>query len=129
GNVYRDTHRREQARGAFEAAGSIVGDLASKLAGKPLQDDFLQATAMLIPRLPASTRGTQKQDYGGLTRREWEVAALIARYQTNRAIADRLVLSERTVEKHVENILSKLSLSSRQQIASWAAGHPADDVA
>ncbi len=39
---------------------------------------------------------------------------------SNRAIAGALVLSERTVAKHVENILSKLGYSSRAQIAAWA---------
>ncbi len=40
--------------------------------------------------------------------------------RTNRDIGDQLVVSERTVEKHVENILAKLAFSSRAQIAAWA---------
>jgi predicted ATPase/DNA-binding CsgD family transcriptional regulator len=55
-----------------------------------------------------------------LTEREREVAALIAQGKTNREIAQELVLSKRTVEKHAANILSKLGLTSRAQIVRWA---------
>ena len=59
----------------------------------------------------------------GLTEREREVAALIARGKSNGAIASELVLSKRTVEKHVANILSKLGFTSRTQIVRWALDH------
>ena len=48
------------------------------------------------------------------------MAVLIAAGYTNRAIAERLVLSERTVESHVSGILAKLGFSTRAQIAVWA---------
>jgi DNA-binding CsgD family transcriptional regulator len=54
-----------------------------------------------------------------LSRREREVAKLVARGLTNRQIAEGLVLSERTVENHVSNILKKLNLSSRSEVAAW----------
>jgi predicted ATPase/DNA-binding SARP family transcriptional activator/DNA-binding CsgD family transcriptional regulator len=53
-----------------------------------------------------------------LTRREKEIAALVARDLTNRQIAKELVVSERTVENHVANILKKLGLHSREQVAA-----------
>lgn len=53
-----------------------------------------------------------------LTPREQEVALLIVRGHTNRQIAQELVLSEHTVHHHITNILKKLNLSSRQQVAS-----------
>jgi predicted ATPase/DNA-binding SARP family transcriptional activator/DNA-binding CsgD family transcriptional regulator len=53
-----------------------------------------------------------------LTRREKEVAALVARGITNRQIAQQLVLSERTVDNHVANILKKLGIGSREQVAA-----------
>ena len=56
-----------------------------------------------------------------LTSREREIAALIARGRTNHQIADELVVSARTVEWHVGNILAKLGLQARGQIAVWAA--------
>jgi DNA-binding NarL/FixJ family response regulator len=54
-----------------------------------------------------------------LSPREREVAALIARGLTNRQIAGFLVIGERTVHTHVANILGKLDLTSRTQIAAW----------
>jgi DNA-binding NarL/FixJ family response regulator len=52
--------------------------------------------------------------------RESEVASLIALAMSNRQIAERLVLSERTVEAHVRTILAKLGYSTRTEIAAWA---------
>ena len=65
-------------------------------------------------------REAAKQAFGGLTVREREVAALIAQGKTSREIADLLVLSERTAEGHVNNLLGKLGFTSRAQIAVWA---------
>jgi DNA-binding CsgD family transcriptional regulator/tetratricopeptide (TPR) repeat protein len=56
-----------------------------------------------------------------LTAREVEVATLIGRGHTNRRIADTLVIAERTAETHARNIREKLGLSTRAQIAAWAA--------
>jgi non-specific serine/threonine protein kinase len=58
-----------------------------------------------------------------LTAREREVAVLVARGLTNLEIAEQLVLSERTVETHVRNILRKLGLGSRLNMALWAVDH------
>jgi predicted ATPase/DNA-binding CsgD family transcriptional regulator len=61
---------------------------------------------------------------GGLTPREHEIAVLVGEGLSNREIADRLVISRRTAETHVEHILGKLGFSSRAQVAVWVAGHP-----
>ncbi len=58
-----------------------------------------------------------------LTPREREVAALIAQGFSNRQIAQRLVITDRTVAAHVEHILAKLSFTSRTQIGVWAVEH------
>jgi DNA-binding NarL/FixJ family response regulator len=55
----------------------------------------------------------------GLTRREAEVARLVAEGLSNRAIAERLHVSERTAEAHVQHILTKLGLGKRTQVARW----------
>ncbi|MEV6136664.1 LuxR C-terminal-related transcriptional regulator [Nocardia sp. NPDC051990] len=56
-----------------------------------------------------------------LTARERQVAELVAQGLSNRKIAQQLVLSPRTVDRHLENILCKLGYSSRAQIAAWTA--------
>jgi predicted ATPase/DNA-binding CsgD family transcriptional regulator len=56
----------------------------------------------------------------GLTGREQQVATLVARGLSNREIAGRLFLSVRTVEVHVDRILTKLGFASRTQLAAWA---------
>ena len=58
-----------------------------------------------------------------LSRRELEVAALIARGMTNRQIANELVITEGTAANHVKHILARLTLRSRVQIATWAIEH------
>jgi non-specific serine/threonine protein kinase len=55
-----------------------------------------------------------------LTRREAQVADLVARGMSNKQIADKLVISQRTAESHIEHILRKLGFSRRAQIAAWA---------
>ena len=60
-----------------------------------------------------------------LTTREYEVALLIARGLTNRQIGDELIISERTVDTHVQNILGKLGLVSRAQVGGWIVARPA----
>lgn len=58
-----------------------------------------------------------------LTAREQQIAMLITRGLSNRAIADELVISPATAARHVANILGKLGLSSRAQVAAWTADH------
>ncbi|MGP3934835.1 LuxR C-terminal-related transcriptional regulator [Nonomuraea sp. KM88] len=59
-----------------------------------------------------------------LTAREQEVAGLLTRGLSNRAIAEELVISPATVARHIANIMEKLGYTSRAQIAVWAAEHP-----
>ena len=63
-----------------------------------------------------------------LTPREREIAALIARGLSNRAIAEELVISQATVARHVANMLTKLGFSSRARIAAWVAGQASPDA-
>lgn len=55
-----------------------------------------------------------------LTPREREVAGLLAEGLTNAGLAERLYISPRTAAVHVSNILSKLGMSSRAEVAAWA---------
>jgi len=58
--------------------------------------------------------------HGPLTGRELEVLRLIASGKTNRAIAEDLAISEKTVARHVSNILTKLDLPSRSAATAYA---------
>ncbi|MCC5580155.1 helix-turn-helix transcriptional regulator [Microtetraspora sp. AC03309] len=61
-----------------------------------------------------------------LTRREHEVAELVADGLSNREVAEKLVISKRTAEAHMEHILAKLNFSSRTQVAAWVAQRRGD---
>lgn len=61
-----------------------------------------------------------------LTRREREIASLVAQGLTNRAIADQLFLSPRTVDGHLGRVIAKLGCGSRAGIAAWVTANPAD---
>ncbi|MEV4239644.1 LuxR C-terminal-related transcriptional regulator [Nocardia sp. NPDC049737] len=74
------------------------------------------AVSYALGELPPATA----HDSGmALTKREREVALLVAQGLTNKQIAAKLVLSQRTAQHHVEHILSKLGFTSRTQIATW----------
>jgi DNA-binding CsgD family transcriptional regulator len=90
-----------------DAARGRARSLATRLGMAPLLASLAQ------PAPPVSD--------GPLTRREAEIAALVADGLSNAAIADRLTLSERTVENHVSHMLRKLDLTSRAGISSWYA--------
>jgi predicted ATPase/DNA-binding CsgD family transcriptional regulator len=65
----------------------------------------------------------QTVDAGPLSRREAEVAAMVAVGMTNKEIAQRLFIAERTAEGHVERIRNKLGVRSRTEVATWAVAH------
>jgi DNA-binding NarL/FixJ family response regulator len=62
-------------------------------------------------------------ELSGLSTREVEVLRLVAAGNTNQAVATELFLSERTVERHVSNILTKLGVGSRTAAAAYAFEH------
>ena len=77
-------------------------------------------------RLPAPSAprvAAEGRPYG-LTEREWEVLALLGTGATNRQIARRLFISERTVGVHVSRVLHKLQVTNRAQAAALAAKVP-----
>ena len=88
-----------------------------------------QATAEALALLQAPEPGQREpapvpaDRAGPLTPREREVAALVARGLSNRAIARELVITEATAERHLGNTFAKLGLASRAQLAVWALEH------
>lgn len=122
GNLYSVQRRHEEAERSFVAARALIDELAANLPGETLRDTFLNQAMTVAPRLRSlSSRRAEKLAFGGLTEREREVAMLIGQGKYNREIADELVVSARTVESHVSNIMFKLGFTSRRQIATWAA--------
>jgi predicted ATPase/DNA-binding NarL/FixJ family response regulator len=87
--------------------------------GRVLEYDSVLAYALDETRQPAPA--PQVGTSTSLTRREQQVADLIAQGQSNKDIAARLVISQRTAESHVEHILTKLGFTSRAQVAAWKA--------
>jgi DNA-binding CsgD family transcriptional regulator/tetratricopeptide (TPR) repeat protein len=73
------------------------------------------AASALVDELAGARAGP-----GALTAREREITLLVVDGMANKAIAERLFLSERTVETHVRNLLAKLGLANRTQVAAWA---------
>ena len=95
---------------AGRAAGRLVAD------GRRLSPE--QAVDLVLASEPDDAPPPASRQ--ALTRREAEVAALAARGLTNRDIAAQLFLSVRTVEVHVDHILTKLGFHTRTQLAAWA---------
>ena len=60
---------------------------------------------------------------GGLTQREAEILAAVAEGLSNREVAGRFVISEKTVARHLANVFAKLDVSSRTAAAAWAYQH------
>jgi DNA-binding NarL/FixJ family response regulator len=106
---------RRAGRGDLTRARSLVAD-AGRQAEELGMAPIASKAANLVEHLQASDMPTQ------LTRRERDVAALVAKGLTNREIAEQLYLSERTAQNHVQHILAKLALSKRSQIAVWVTG-------
>lgn len=84
-----------------------------------------------VGRAPGGPVGGQPPptaaNWAPLTRREREIAVLIAAGHTNRKIAHLLVIAKRTVDAHVERILAKLDFGSRAQVAAWVAERRSTD--
>ena len=107
-----------------KAMATLPAEVVERALSEGLQLDIEQAFALAeaLPR-PAPAADRRYIEVAGvkLTRRELEVAVMVAKGMSNRQIAARLVLTERTVEGHVENLLSKLGFHSRAAVAAWVA--------
>jgi non-specific serine/threonine protein kinase len=108
-----DTTRRALGETAFAAELRRGAELTF--------DDVLAFATGAPAQTPTGRTGRPDAD-GVLTRRQAEVAELVAQGLSNKEIAARLVISQRTAESHVDNMLSKLGFAKRSQIAAWVAG-------
>jgi DNA-binding NarL/FixJ family response regulator len=106
GLICRDVGDEETAAMEFEAARRAFSGLGAR-------PDVAAADALLTKATPP----------GGLTAREVEVLALVATGSTNKAIAEELVISEKTVARHLSNIFTKLGVPSRAAATAYAYEH------
>ncbi len=124
GNIFRLRSQRHQAEQHYGQASAVIQTLAQKISDDSIRTCFVERATSLIPAFPTlSPAQVEKAAFNGLTPRERDVATLLAQGLSNKAIATKLVLSERTVEKHIENVMGKLGFTSRAQAAVWAAEH------
>src|SRR5262249_10596756 len=123
-------------------AGAVIRDNA-QIAQSPREQTWLEDQLSSAPRALGSARYASARRAGRamtlgqsfelalrrdaatdpgstLTRRELEIVSLLAAARTNRQIADQLVIAIPTVERHVANILEKLQLRSRSEVAVWS---------
>ncbi|MFZ0546988.1 MAG: LuxR C-terminal-related transcriptional regulator [Candidatus Promineifilaceae bacterium] len=98
---------------------------AAQIAGSELSLEQVVEIARQL-QVPSGATPKSRERLGALTAREREVAALVAQGKSNGEIAAELVLSKRTVEKHIANILSKLGFSGRTQIIRWVIDRELD---
>jgi DNA-binding NarL/FixJ family response regulator len=85
--------------------------------------DVAVVDAMIAEPAPAATATRHAPATHGLTARELEVVRLVASGKTNKAIAGELFLSEKTVDRHVSNIFTKIDVPSRAAATAWAFKH------
>ena len=103
--------------------------IRKKLGGQKSTGIWNEAQAMGIEAASDYAMGVAQPaaaasvDAGPLSRREREVATMVAAGMTNREIAGRLFIAERTAEGHVERIRNKLGMRSRTEVATWAVAH------
>jgi predicted ATPase/DNA-binding SARP family transcriptional activator/DNA-binding CsgD family transcriptional regulator len=116
-----DAARSQLDETAWEAAWAEGQEMTPDEAVEYALSDEEEQQAAIAPSMPEEP-SVGRQPAAVLTRREREVANLVARGLSNRQIASELFLSERTIENHVANILKKLSLRSREQVASHLGG-------
>ena len=106
------------------ACRALGDDDAASLELDAARDAFTELGAACdLARVDSLARHAVSGDAHGLTPREREVLRLVATGETNKAIAAELVLSERTVDRHVSNIFTKLRVSSRAAATAYAYEH------
>ena len=124
----------QELEAPYEAARArvLMGVACRSLGDDDAAELELDAARRVLRRLGAApelaraddlVRAAERTGARGLTRRELQVIGLIATGRTNHAIAETLSISDRTVDRHVSNILTKLDLSSRSAATAYAYEH------
>ncbi|WP_354686125.1 response regulator transcription factor [Cupriavidus necator] len=102
---------------------ALIAGIRRAAAGEPVISDSMTAKLVAQFRAPAPPAVAHKDDAPRLTAREREIVQGLARGESNKEIARDLGVAESTVKIHVQNILKKLNLASRVQVAVYAVEH------
>ncbi len=94
----------------------------------PASPDWSSASTALLASDPAPAAGSDEPKAPQLTDRETEVLRLVAKGLSYKQIAERLVISHRTVQNHVQNTLGKLQLHNRVELVRYAIERGLDDA-
>ena len=114
--------RRRARRSLRSAMGRALETIGR---GESLLDPAL--TQKVFQRVRDASRKAEDEAFAELNNQELKIIALIAEGKSNKAIADHVYLSEKTVRNYVSSILSKLHLSSRAEAAAYAVKHRVQD--
>jgi predicted ATPase/DNA-binding CsgD family transcriptional regulator len=120
--TYRKTCHEELSRALGDGRFKELFELGRDASADEVMDLALNRTSPAVGIAPMVATGRTSE----LSPRETEVVALLARGLSNSEIGQHLVISSRTAESHIQHIMNKLGLSSRAQIAAWAATLEAD---
>jgi non-specific serine/threonine protein kinase len=118
--IMEEFHQRAVAKAAGALGAASYGALHAAGAAEPF-DGIVPLAVGEADELTAGAAGAGSRGRadGGLTKREQQIAALVASGLSNREIAEKLVISKRTVDAHVDHIFAKLGISSRVQLTVW----------
>jgi DNA-binding NarL/FixJ family response regulator len=106
-------------------SGELVRALETVARGEALLDPAV--TKKVFDRVREAARKSEGEAFGRLSDRELQVLAWVAEGYTNREIAGKVFLTEKTVRNYVSSILSKLRLSTRSEAAAYAVKHHVKD--
>jgi len=106
-------------------SGDLVNALERVARGESLVDPSLMQK--VFTQVREASRRAEDASFSKLSEQEFKILALITEGKTNREIAERIFLSEKTIRNYVSAILSKLNLSSRAQAAAYATQHRIQD--
>jgi len=124
GQVYHLFKRDDVAQREWNAAREIITKLAGTIDHLSLRERFIQTALHTLPsEKPLLSRRTTSEKCDGLTEREIEILHSVAQGLTDAQVAERLVISPRTVHSHLNSIYSKLGISSRSAATRYAIEH------
>jgi ATP/maltotriose-dependent transcriptional regulator MalT len=113
---------------ALDLARRVLGPERSAAAWAEGSALNLDEAVELTLALPAAETSPRSRAASVLTRREWEVAELVASGLSNSGVARRLKIAERTAEAHLQSVMNKLMLNNRTLVAAWVIEHRPDSA-